>query len=124
MASTVTPSPIMQSGPLRAARPRATTRTTLMKRRRFWLICSFFLFWALAITVRLFWLQLIHHSEYVDRAQRQQQRTFEVAPRRGILYDRNMRELAMTVQVDSVYAVPTEIEDKKTAARTLAAIVH
>jgi cell division protein FtsI (penicillin-binding protein 3) len=37
----------------------------------------------------------------VERAQKQQQRTFEVAPRRGILYDRNMRELAMTVQVDS-----------------------
>jgi cell division protein FtsI (penicillin-binding protein 3) len=117
----------MQSGPLRAARPRgATTRTTLMKRRRFWLVCSFFLFWALAITVRLFWLQVIHHSEYVERAQKQQQRTFEVAPRRGILYDRNMRELAMTVQVDSIYAVPNEIEDKDKAAyaRTLAGLTH
>ncbi len=127
MASTLTPSPIMQSGPLRAARPRgAATRTTLMKRRRFWLISSFFLFWALAITVRLFWLQLVHHSEYVERAQRQQQRTFEVAPRRGILYDRNMHELAMTVQVDSIYAVPSEIEDKDKAAyaRTLAGLTH
>jgi len=38
------------------------------------------------------------------------QRTFEVAPRRGVLYDRNMRELAMTVQVDSIYAVPNEID--------------
>ena len=37
---------------------------------------------------------------------------------------RNLRELAMTVQVDSIYAVPTEIEDKPTAAHTLAAIVH
>src|SRR5271166_2306378 len=117
MASTVSPSPIMQSGPIRAARPRgATTRTTLMKRRRFWLICSFFLFWALAIAVRLFWLQLIHHSEYIERAQKQQQRTFEVAPRRGILYDRNMRELAMTVQADSIYAVPTEMDNKQAAA--------
>ncbi len=117
----------MQSGPLRAARPRgATTRTTLMKRRRFWVVCSFFLFWALAITVRLFWLQVIHHSEYVERAQKQQQRTFEVAPRRGILYDRNMRELAMTVQVDSIYAVPNEIEDKDKGAyaRTLAGLTH
>jgi hypothetical protein len=39
-------------------------------------------------------------------ANQQQQRTFEVAPRRGVLYDRNLRELAMTVLVDSVYAVP------------------
>ncbi len=56
--------------------------------------------------------------------QKQQQRTFEVAPRRGVLYDRNLRELAMTVQADSIYAVPTEIDDKQAAARTLAALVH
>jgi len=125
MASTV--SPVMQSAPLRANRARsATTRTALMNKRRFWLVCLFFLLWALAITSRLFWLQLIRHSDYVERAQKQQQRTFEVAPRRGILYDRNMRELAMTVQVDSIYAVPNEIDDKdkSTYARTLAGLTH
>jgi cell division protein FtsI (penicillin-binding protein 3) len=97
-----------------------------MKQTRFWLICFFFLLWAVAITVRLFWLQLVRHSDYVERAQKQQQRTFEVAPRRGILYDRNLRELAMTVQVDSIYAVPNEIDDKDKAqdARILAAAVH
>jgi cell division protein FtsI (penicillin-binding protein 3) len=117
----------MQSTPLRANRARsATTRTALMNQRRFWLVCLFFLLWALAITTRLFWLQLIRHSDYVERAQKQQQRTFEVAPRRGILYDRNMRELAMTVQVDSIYAVPNEIDDKDKAAyaRTLASLTH
>jgi cell division protein FtsI (penicillin-binding protein 3) len=113
--------------PVRAARMRgATTRTGLMKQRRFWLICSFFALWALAITFRLFWLQVVHHSDYVERAQKQQQRTFEVAPRRGILYDRNMRELAMTVQVDSIYAVPNEIDDKDkpALAHRLASLVH
>jgi cell division protein FtsI (penicillin-binding protein 3) len=117
----------MQSAPLRANRARsATTRTALMNQRRFWLVCLFFLLWALAITTRLFWLQLIRHNDYVERAQKQQQRTFEVAPRRGILYDRNMRELAMTVQVDSIYAVPNEIDDKDKAAyaRTLASLTH
>jgi cell division protein FtsI (penicillin-binding protein 3) len=117
----------MQSNPLRAARMRgATTRTVLMKQRRFWLICSFFALWALAIASRLFWLQLIRHKDYVERAQKQQQRTFEVAPRRGILYDRNMRELAMTVQVDSIYAVPNDIDDKDKPgyARALAGIIH
>jgi len=110
---------------LRAARPRTTLpRTIPMNRARFWLICLFFAFWACAIALRLFWLQVLDHKEYVERAERQQERTFEVAPRRGVLYDRNMREMAMTVQVDSIYAVPTEISDKAAAARTLSAIVH
>jgi cell division protein FtsI/penicillin-binding protein 2 len=95
-----------------------------LKRTRFWLICLFFLVWLLAICGRLFWLQIVRHKEFVERAQKQQQRTFEVAPRRGVLYDRNLRELAMTVQVDSIYAVPTEIDDNQVAAHALAALVH
>ncbi|MGC2612752.1 MAG: penicillin-binding protein 2, partial [Terracidiphilus sp.] len=111
---------------LRATRPRpiATPRAMPMKLARFWLVCGFFLFWAFAIAGRLFWLQIIRHNDYVERAEKQQQRTFEVAPRRGVLYDRNLHELAMTVQVDSIYAVPSEIDDRNAAARTLAAIVH
>ena len=110
---------------LRANRPRTNApRATPMRLARFWLVCGFFLLWACAIAMRLFWLQVVRHKEFVERAQKQQQRTFEVAPRRGVLYDRNLRELAMTVQVDSIYAVPTEIDDKKAAARALAAVVH
>lgn len=112
---------------LRATRSRnIAPRATPMKQARFWVVCLFFALWAIAIAGRLFWLQVVRHSDYMERAQKQQQRTFEVAPRRGILYDRNMRELAMTVQVDSIYAVPMEIDDKDkpALAKQLAAIVH
>ena len=101
-----------------------TPKAVPLKRSRFWLVCLFFLLWACAITTRLFWLQIVRHQEFVERAQKQQQRTFEVAPRRGILYDRNMRELAMTVLVDSIYADPTQIADKQAAAHALAPLVH
>ncbi len=101
-----------------------TIRSAPLRRSRFWIICLFFFLWACAIAGRLFWLQIVEHREYMERAARQQQRTFEVAPRRGILYDRNLRELAMTVLVDSIYADPSEIADKKAAAHTLAALVH
>jgi cell division protein FtsI (penicillin-binding protein 3) len=57
-----------------------------LKRTRFWLICLFFLLWLAAIASKLFWLQVVRHKEFVERAQKQQQRTFEVAPRRGVLY--------------------------------------
>jgi cell division protein FtsI (penicillin-binding protein 3) len=127
MATTVSPSPIPQSPPLRANHARSIpSRAVLMKRTRFWFICFLFCVWAVAIAARLFWLQLVCHSDYVERAHKQQQRAFEVAPRRGVLYDRNMRELAMTVQADSIYAVPNEIDDreKSSYARALAGITH
>ena len=91
-------------------------RVMSLKRVRFWLICLFFLSWAILIAVRLFWLQVVLHGEFQERARQQQQRTFDVAPRRGVLYDRNLRELAMTVQVDSIFAVPSEIADKQATA--------
>ena len=95
-----------------------------LKQSRFWLICMFFVAWSCLIAARLFVLQVARHQEFFERAQKQQQRTFEVAPRRGVLYDRNLHELAMTVQVDSIYAVPTQIDDKQTAAHALATVVH
>jgi cell division protein FtsI (penicillin-binding protein 3) len=99
-------------------------RAVPLKRARFWIISLFFVLWAVAIVSRLFWLQIVRHPEFMERAEKQQVRTFEVAPRRGVLYDRNLHELAMTVQVDSIYAVPTEIDDKPAFAQALAPLVH
>jgi cell division protein FtsI (penicillin-binding protein 3) len=110
--------PSVPGASLGANRNRSNAaRAVPLKRTRFWLICLFFLVWTLAIIAAgSSGCRVVRHKEFVDRAQKQQQRTFEVAPRRGVLYDRNLHELAMTVQADSIYAVPTEIDDKKTAA--------
>ncbi|MEO6911348.1 MAG: penicillin-binding transpeptidase domain-containing protein, partial [Edaphobacter sp.] len=104
--------------------PRQTL-TAPIRRIRFVYVALFFCFWVGLIVLRLGWVQVVRHSEFVRRAAQQQQRTFEVAPRRGMLYDRNLRELAMTVLVDSVYAVPSELGDnRENAAEMLAQVVH
>jgi cell division protein FtsI (penicillin-binding protein 3) len=104
--------------------PRQTL-TAPIRRIRFAYVALFFCAWTLVIAARLGWLQLVRHTEFVHRAAMQQERTFTVAPRRGVLYDRNLRELAVTVQVDSVYAVPSELgENRANAAQILATIVH
>jgi cell division protein FtsI (penicillin-binding protein 3) len=104
--------------------PRQTL-TAPIRRIRFVNVALFFVFWTAAIGVRLVWLQVVRHGDFVERAARQQQRTFEVAPRRGVLYDRNLKELAMTVLVDSIYAVPNELgENRASTADILAKIVH
>ncbi len=97
-----------------------------MRRVRVFWIVAIFVCWAVLIAGRLFWLQVIRHGEWEARAAQQQQRTFQVAPRRGILYDRDLHELAMTVSVDSIYAVPGEIPEERRAAvaEALAQILH
>src|SRR6266567_3753955 len=78
--------------------------------------------WMLLIGVRLAYLQIYKYGDFVKQAARQQQRTVEVSPRRGVVYDRNGQELAMSVPVDSVFAVPSEIPDQETTASILAKV--
>jgi cell division protein FtsI (penicillin-binding protein 3) len=80
--------------------------------------------WMGAVFGRLSYLQLYRHSEYLSRALRQQQRTFEITPERGAIYDRNGKPLAMSIQVDSAFAVPSEIADENLAARLLSGVVN
>lgn len=99
--------------------------TAPIRRIRFAYVALFFLSWSVLITGRLLWLQVFRHHEWQERAVKQQQRTFEVAPRRGVLYDRNLRELAVTVLAESVYAVPSELgENRANAAELISGIVH
>jgi cell division protein FtsI (penicillin-binding protein 3) len=49
--------------------------TAPIRRLRFVYVAMFFCFWAGAIGVRLTWLQVVRHSEFVERARQQQERT-------------------------------------------------
>src|SRR6266478_5752223 len=81
------------------------------------------LLWMTAVFGRLGYLQLFLHSEYMARAQRQQQRVIEITPQRGAIFDRNMHPLAMSIPVDSAFAVPSELGDQQLAARLLSGVL-
>src|SRR5215467_9378959 len=76
-----------------------------------------------AIILRLGYLQLFCHSKYLAQAARQQQRTIEITPQRGPIYDRNTDALAMSIPVDSVFAVPPEVADPQLAAQLLSRVL-
>ena len=77
------------------------------------------LFWMTAVFGRVAYLQLFRHGDYLAKATRQQRRTIEITPKRGAIYDRNVRPLAMSVPVQSAFAVPSEVKDTDLAARLL-----
>jgi len=88
---------------------------------RLYLLASIFVLWCCGICVRLVYLQIFRYGSFAQRAQHQQQRTEEVSARRGVIYDRQGRELAMSINVDSVFAVPTEMPN---AASTISLIAR
>ncbi|HEX3543062.1 MAG TPA: penicillin-binding transpeptidase domain-containing protein [Candidatus Acidoferrum sp.] len=90
---------------------------------RLLIVAGVALLWATAVFGRLGYLQLYRHRDYLLRAQRQQQRIIEISPKRGAIYDRNMHALAMSIKVDSAFAIPNEIKDKALAAQLLSGVL-
>jgi len=100
-----------------ADKPTHDWRRTL--RRRIAVAAGIFLLWSGAIEARLIYLQIFQRDELAARAERQQSRTIEAAARRGEIVDRDGRVLAYSVDAETVYAVPTEIEDAPAAIAAL-----
>src|SRR2546427_3205403 len=77
----------------------------------------------LAILGRCAHLQVIRAPELLDQARAEQERTITLDPLRGPILDRNGKELAVSLDVDSVFAAPAEVDDPAGAARRLSAVV-
>jgi len=75
--------------------------------------------WAMVVIARLFWLQIVDHTWLQQRAEHQQQETVTVAAQRGVIYDRNLTPLAMSLPVESLFALPRQIADPDAAAAAL-----
>src|SRR5437588_1445799 len=90
---------------------------------RMYILAGVLFCWMCGIGFRLVQLQVVRYGEFTQREARQQQRTVEVSPRRGVIYDRTGKELAMTINVDSVFAVPSEIPDPASAASLIAKVL-
>ncbi len=80
--------------------------------RRTLFVAAFVVFWMLAISARLVYLQVSRHESLVDRAQRQQQSAIETAPARGLLLDRQGRELARSIDTTSIAFDPGDFDPK------------
>lgn len=85
------------------------------KNSRLYLLGAILLFWCVAICGRLVYLQIFSYGKFVKQAGHQQQRAIPLTAPRGVIYDRSGHELAMSVLVDSAFAVPSEVKDLPTA---------
>src|ERR1700674_135949 len=92
------------------------------KNSRLYLLSAILVFWCVAICGRLVFLQIFSYGKFVKQAGHQQQRAIPLAAKRGVIYDRAGHELAMSVLVDSAFAVPTEVKDLPTAVSLITRI--
>src|SRR5665647_856415 len=95
-------------------------KTTLLVRKRTTLVLLAATLVFSTLILRLGWLQLVEGDRLREEAQELRMIDVPVEAKRGIIYDRNGNELVTSVSVDSAYAFPPQIVDKRAAADKIA----
>ena len=100
--------------------------TNLTIRKRIVTLFLFFILGFSGLAGRMFWVQVVKGAELSEKALENRMRDVPVKAKRGAIYDRNGRELAISVSADSVYANPAEVRksgNAKEIAHTLSEIL-
>ena len=92
-------------------------------RLRIWLVLGGFALAFLVLTWRSVDLQVLRQDRLESLAQREFMQKAQMSPRRGIIYDRNQEELAVSLDTDSVYAQPVVIKTPEKTGRRLARVL-
>jgi cell division protein FtsI (penicillin-binding protein 3) len=79
--------------------------------------------WVGGIGARLYQLQVQEHQAYYEIAKRQQLRRITLEPPRGTIFDARGRKLALSLEVDSAWACPREVEDPAAASAQLSKVL-
>jgi len=95
-------------------------------RRKAEAVFLFFLIFLILSIARLFYIQFFRSSYLAEIARKQHSLLVELEPRRGTIYDSNLKPQALNIAADSLYACPNEIKDKdkEAIARQLAPILN
>jgi len=76
-----------------------------------------------AVSIQAFSLQVVQHEQLIKMAERQHQRSVPLIPARGGIYDRSGAALAVSLEMDSLYAEPRRIRNPAETAATLAPLL-
>jgi cell division protein FtsI (penicillin-binding protein 3) len=81
-------------------------------------IFSFFL-----VSLRLVDLMIVNHKRFYDSAQKQHVKVEDIQVRRGSIFDSRGRELALNMDLDSIYADPKHLDRNGDGLRKLASAI-
>ena len=92
-------------------------------RLRIQIIAGLFIIFGAALFSRFIYLQIYTGDKMGNLSDRQSADVQEIIAERGFVYDSNGRELAVSVEVPSVYAITYQVKDQQGTAAKLAGIL-
>lgn len=85
--------------------------TSLSVKKRLLVMLIAFTVFLIALTCRVGWLQIVKGSEYQKLAFEQQNTNRQIPPKRGTIYDRNGKKLAISASVEQVVINPRQVRE-------------
>ena len=96
----------------------------MIKKSRIKVVLLGILFLFIAIVLKLFYEQILHHESVLSKAQNVWERNLQITGIRGDIVDRNGIVLATSIPSSSLVVVPSQIEDAKDTAKKLSVILE
>lgn len=100
----------------------SASRVTVRKRLVFIFVLT--LLFSFYLIGRLAWIQIVRADELYDQAWKQWNHNMTIRTNRGSLYDRHGRLLAGSSAVDTVAAIPQQLDDPQEVAAVLSPILE
>lgn len=94
-----------------------------MNNKRLKSLTFFFLIFFLAVIVRLFYLQVVKSGSLSAKADSQRRRDVQLIAKRGTIFDRNGKELAVSTEKQTCYATPYLINEPEITAKKISRIL-
>jgi len=94
----------------------------IIKRRIVFIFFAFFVIYV-GLLGRLTFIQIINSTEYQQKALEQWTRDIPIKSKRGIIYDRNLKKLAVSATAYEVYVRPAMIKDKEAVITALSEVL-
>lgn len=82
----------------------------IIKRRLAWTFIIF-IFVIVALTIRIFYIQFVQGKMLSEKAFEQQSRTRTISPERGLIFDKNGKELSINISVKTITINPNEFRN-------------
>jgi len=93
------------------------------KKERIILLLIVFIILYFSLIYRLYNIQLIQTNKFKEIAQQEHLTSFSIEGERGDIYDRNYKKLAVNVNVQSLFAIPSQVKNSQENAQKISSIL-
>jgi len=94
------------------------------KRERITFLFIILIVFYFLLVYRLYNIQIVQSSKFKEIAEQEHLTSFSIVGERGNIYDRNLKKLAVNVNVQSLFAIPSKIKNPQETTRLLSSILN